>query len=50
MDAGADVEAKLKKIEEKIKRINDTDTLQTIYDLFVIIFTRLDNAQVIATS
>ena len=38
----SDVIAKLKKIDEKIKRIHDTDTLKTIYELFVIVFKKLD--------
>ena len=41
----ADVAVKLKKIQDKIKRIHDTDTLQTIYELFIIIFERLEDAR-----
>jgi len=37
----ADVILKLKKIQDKINHIHDTETLQTIHDLFVIIFARL---------
>ena len=46
----SDVIAKLKKIQDKIKRIHDTDTLQTILELFVIVFARLDEISAVRVS